>query len=414
MKNNLHVITNYFLPHGIQTHEEQRKAVLLVNFVTVLSLFSFVYLILCYFTNIIIGVWTNLIMFPLCLAALFVFKYTKSFIRSSNIAVFGLTLGIAEGVLFSGNPQSPAIPWLITAPSCAFLLGNKKAGIGWTIVVSILILVFGLIRIFNVPVPYLFPAHLNNYILTFTLIAVTIFFSIIISIYDNTRTAATNALALEKAKSEKLLLNILPEAVAEELKEKSKYEARQYDNTTVLFTDFVGFTKISEKLPAKQLVEEIDTCFTTFDEIIERNGLEKIKTIGDSYMAVGGVPEVNNSHAKDAVTAAIEIRDFVENRKTEKLKKGELAFDIRIGIHTGSVVAGIVGTKKFAYDIWGDTVNTASRMESSCDIGKINISNTTYELIQADFDCTHRGKLTAKNKGEIDMYYVNSALFKMA
>ncbi|MBX2930538.1 MAG: tetratricopeptide repeat protein [Chitinophagaceae bacterium] len=206
----------------------------------------------------------------------------------------------------------------------------------------------------------------------------------------------------EKKKSENLLLNILPTEVAEELKEKGSADAKQFDEVSVLFTDFVHFTQTSEQLSPQQLVQELNECFTAFDNIIEQNGLEKIKTIGDAYLAVCGLPNENEQHAKKTVQAALEIRDFIAKRKqTEK------TFDIRIGIHSGSVVAGIVGVKKFAYDIWGDTVNTAARMESSGEAGKINISAKTYQLIKDDFEFEYRGKIDAKGKGEIDMYFVS-------
>jgi class 3 adenylate cyclase len=169
----------------------------------------------------------------------------------------------------------------------------------------------------------------------------------------------------------------------------------------VLFTDFVGFTSISEKLTPKELVAEIHYCFTAFDTITERHGLEKIKTIGDAYLAVCGLPNADEQHAKKTVQAAIEIREFINKRFKDGGK-----FTIRIGINSGSVVAGIVGVKKFAYDIWGDTVNTATRMEQHSINGKINISEATYQLVKNDFTCTHRGKIEAKNKGKVDMYFV--------
>jgi class 3 adenylate cyclase len=212
---------------------------------------------------------------------------------------------------------------------------------------------------------------------------------------------ANATITTEKQKSDALLLNILPAEVAEELKQKGEINAQQFDNVSVLFTDFVNFTGISETLTPKQLVNEIHQCFTVFDTIIEKNGLEKIKTIGDAYLAVCGLPNEHPLHAQKTVQAALEIRDFIANRKQ---KGGE--FDIRIGIHSGPLVAGIVGVKKFAYDIWGDTVNTAARMEQHGEADKINISGATYEIVQNDFACTYRGKVKAKNKGEIDMYFV--------
>lgn len=213
----------------------------------------------------------------------------------------------------------------------------------------------------------------------------------------------------EKKRSDELLLNILPEEVAEELKEKGSADAQQIDEVTVLFTDFKGFTQLSEKLTPKELVAEINECFSAFDHIMQKHGVEKIKTIGDAYMAAGGLPTPNKTHPIDVVKAALDIQKFMLELKEKKQAEGKLFFEIRIGVHTGPVVAGIVGVKKFAYDIWGDTVNTASRMESSGEVGKVNISGATYELVKNKYQCNHRGKITAKGKGEIDMYFVETA-----
>jgi len=210
----------------------------------------------------------------------------------------------------------------------------------------------------------------------------------------------------EKKISEDLLLNILPAEIAEELKEKGEAGAKMLDEVTVLFTDFKGFTSISEKMSAEQLVRDLNECFSAFDHIMEKHNMEKIKTIGDSYMAAGGLPTPNNTHAVDAIKASLEIVKFIEEGKAKKIAANAPYFEIRIGIHTGPVVAGIVGVKKFQYDIWGDTVNTASRMESSGEAGKVNISGSTYELVKDKFAFTHRGKIQAKGKGEVDMYFV--------
>ena len=214
----------------------------------------------------------------------------------------------------------------------------------------------------------------------------------------------------QRKRSDNLLLNILPEEVAEELKAKGSAEAKQFEEVTVLFTDFKDFSRIAEKMTAKELVEEIHTCFMAFDNIIEKYGIEKIKTIGDSYMCVGGLPVASKTHAEDVVKASLEIRKYILNRAKERTASGKPPFEVRIGIHTGPVVAGIVGVKKFAYDIWGNTVNTASRMESSGEVGKVNISGTTYELVKDKFHATYRGKIEAKNKGELDMYFVEGGI----
>jgi class 3 adenylate cyclase len=225
-----------------------------------------------------------------------------------------------------------------------------------------------------------------------------------------------NKIKKGKKRSDELLLNILPEEVANELKEKGSADAKQFDDVTVMFTDFKNFTQISEKLSPAELVAEIHTCFKAFDNIIGKHNIEKIKTIGDSYMCAGGLPVANTTNATDVVNAAMQIQKFMQEHLQQRKNEGKEVFEIRIGINTGPVVAGIVGVKKFAYDIWGDTVNIASRMESSGEAGKVNISGSTYELVKdlpagkaGKFTFTHRGKIQAKNKGEIDMYFVEHA-----
>jgi class 3 adenylate cyclase len=220
-----------------------------------------------------------------------------------------------------------------------------------------------------------------------------------------------NRISKEKKRSEELLLNILPEETAEELKATGTAKAKSFDLVSVMFTDFKNFTQASEKLSAEELVAEINRCYSAFDKIVTRYGLEKIKTIGDSYMCAGGLPVTNATHPVDIIKAGLDMQQWIEDHKAERIRRDQPYFELRLGIHTGPVVAGIVGIKKFAYDIWGDTVNTASRMESSGAIGKVNISGTTYEMVKDHFECTHRGKIDAKNKGQIDMYFVERALY---
>jgi adenylate cyclase len=216
----------------------------------------------------------------------------------------------------------------------------------------------------------------------------------------------TKNLDLERHKSESLLLNILPERIALELKENDIVVPKHYDAVTVLFTDMAGFTKIAEKMEPSELISELDSIFSEFDRITKKYRIEKIKTIGDAYMCVGGLPMENETHAEDAVNCAIEFRDYMNLLRANKEKQNLPFFTLRLGIHTGPVVAGVIGKEKFAYDIWGDTVNTASRMESSGVVGEVNVSHTTYELVKSKFVFEHRGKINAKNKGEIDMYLV--------
>lgn len=210
----------------------------------------------------------------------------------------------------------------------------------------------------------------------------------------------------EKKKSEELLLNILPAETARELLSKGFASPRSYQEVSVLFSDFKNFSKLAEKFSPEELVHELDECFQAFDEIIEKYGIEKIKTIGDAYMCASGLPKPSDDHAVKMVNAALEMQEFLKKHKEEKETLGQLYFEARIGIHTGPVVAGVVGSKKFAYDIWSDTVNTASRMESCGSVGEVNISENTWNKVKDNFECSPRGKVKAKGKGEIDMFFI--------
>jgi len=216
-------------------------------------------------------------------------------------------------------------------------------------------------------------------------------------------------LSAEKKKSDDLLLNILPAEIAEELKENGSAEAKSINSVSVLFSDFKGFTEASTQMTAHELVAEINTCFAAFDSIMTKYGIEKIKTIGDAYMAAGGLPVPENDSVKNTVLAALEMQSFISQRAKEMTLDGSPFFEMRLGINTGPVVAGIVGVKKFQYDIWGDTVNTASRLESNGLPGKVNISQSTYEILKddSDFIFENRGKVNVKGKGEIDMWFVS-------
>ena len=238
-------------------------------------------------------------------------------------------------------------------------------------------------------------------LVSISLLLVAIFF--VLRNYRNQK--KTNALLTrEKKRSEDLLLNILPSEVADELKDKGTAEARYFDHVTVMFTDFVNFTQASEQMNPQQLIDELHTCFKAFDEITGKYNIEKIKTIGDAYLAVCGLPVADPMHAQRVVQAALDINEFMRQRRQQL---GDRTFEIRIGIHSGSVVAGIVGVIKFAYDIWGDAVNIAARMEQGGEAGRVNISQDTYELVKEQYQCTYRGDLSAKNKGELSMYFVD-------
>jgi class 3 adenylate cyclase len=220
--------------------------------------------------------------------------------------------------------------------------------------------------------------------------------------------AQNDQIAEERHKSDRLLRNILPDEIAHELKTRGYASPRFYDMATVVFTDFTNFTLLSAELSPKQLIDELDECFLAFDEISESHGMEKIKTIGDAYMCAGGLPIPNESHALDAVRAALDMVAWLDHRARNNPKA--IFNAMRIGIHTGPVVAGVVGKNKFAYDIWGDAVNLASRLEEQGEPGRINISGATYEVIKHRYRCSYRGKREVHNKGLVDMYFVESLI----
>lgn len=210
-----------------------------------------------------------------------------------------------------------------------------------------------------------------------------------------------------RAESDRLLISILPRETADELKAEGRVKPQSYESVSVFFSDFVGFTRFSESLSADRLVQELDGCFSQFDEIVRRHRLEKLKTIGDAYMCAGGLPRANRAHAVDVCLAALEMLAFTMQTTALKVSQGESFWQIRIGIHSGPVTAGVIGATKFAYDIWGDTVNTASRMESGGAADRINISGETFSLVKDFFECEYRGKIDAKGKGALDMYFLN-------
>lgn len=243
---------------------------------------------------------------------------------------------------------------------------------------------------------------------TAAIVGLVLVFLIALLIYRNYRIKVKTHRIVDKQKGEieGLLLNILPEEVAKELQTTGKSEPRYFESVSVMFTDFKGFTAIADKMEPQDLVEELSTCFVAFDEIMEKYNLEKIKTIGDAYMCAGGIPTPDENHVENMIRAGLELRNYALRHNQKRLDAGLVPWEMRIGIHVGPVVAGVVGKRKYAYDIWGSTVNIASRMESNGQPGKINISSSIYELVKDKFECTYRGKINAKNIGDIDMYFL--------
>lgn len=239
-------------------------------------------------------------------------------------------------------------------------------------------------------------------------------FIIALIIYRNYRNKikVNKILDRQNAEIESLILNILPEEVARELQKNGNATPRYYESASVLFTDFKSFSRLADSMSPQEVVTELNECFVAFDEIMVKYNLEKIKTIGDSYMCAGGIPTEDDNHYLNIIKAGLGIRDYMNERNALRSQQGLPPWDIRIGVNTGPLVAGVVGRKKYAYDIWGGTVNVASRMESNGEPGRVNISAATYEFVKHKYQCTHRGKIMAKNVGEVDMYFVEHEIFE--
>ncbi|MDH4091970.1 MAG: adenylate/guanylate cyclase domain-containing protein [Cyclobacteriaceae bacterium] len=295
------------------------------------------------------------------------------------------------------------IAWAFLTPLGTLIFLSIRPAIVYMIIFVVCILITALYQ----PTLYGHPLEVDESIirLFYSMNLVTSF-----TVIFSTCAWFVHTIKVEKNISEELLLNILPKDVAEELKVTGDTRAKAFTMVTVMFTDFEGFTSVSKKVSAELLVDEIHHCFSAFDNIIQKYKIEKIKTIGDAYLCASGLPISNYTHAHDMLSAAFEMRDFMLARKKEKEAKGEIPFVLRIGVHTGPVVAGIVGVRKFQYDIWGDTVNTANRVESSGEAGKVNISQSTYELLKDDaaFSFEPRGKIEVKGKVGLEMYFVES------
>jgi len=336
----------------------------------------------------------------------FLFYYVARFRRSYRFLYYPFVLSIVVFLFINalGNAGSlgGTIFYFIPALVIAIILSEKKRATVFAL------LIFGvatsglLLLEYNRPewITYYFSSHERFFDVTSNLLFAQLFTGVLVMVLSQ-------ALNQERQESDNLLLNILPASVAKELKEMERVNPVDYKSASVLFTDFVGFTRIAEGFTPQQLIEELDNCFRRFDVIAKKHNLEKIKTIGDAYMAVGGIPVSNNTHAADCVRAALEIEKFMADLMRERAAVNRPFWQIRIGVHTGDLIAGVIGREKFSYDVWGDTVNTASRMESSGEAGRVNISQATYELVKDYFDCEYRGRIKAKNKGEIEMYFVN-------
>lgn len=404
----------YFIPKEYLADEEKaRKSKISIGAYLIVAYFNTQYVIISYLLDYDGGLYSQVPLFFVSVFSAFLFKWKVHPHVVNHFFFISCVLSIATTIYFTNGYESFILPWIASTPIVALLVSSKRGGFVTLIgcICSLSIFYYLHLQGYDFPEDYNL-AYKNIFSYTTHLGLILILYGVALVFENAKNTALKNLdtknrlLDIEKKRSDDLLANILPEEVIIELKEKGHSKARSFGSVTVLFTDFVNFTQISESMTPEELVNEIDLCFTGFDEIIVRNGLEKIKTIGDAYLAVCGLPNPDPDHARKVMLSALDILEFMKERK----KAGGRITDIRIGIHSGPVVAGIVGEKKYAYDIWGDTVNTAARMENNSTIGKINVSGSTFSLIKDTFACAHRGKIDVKGKGQIDMYFVENKI----
>jgi adenylate cyclase len=346
------------------------------------------------------------IYFAVSVVSLAIFGRTGNFDLLLVIQLLDILLTTTAGQLFIGGfvPSGGVALWGILAPLGALVFLEVRQAIRWFVafvVVFVLTGIAGELFFQGAGIPRWF---------TTTMLALNIIgagsvaFALLAS-FAKERNEAFAALRSEQENSERLLLNILPSPIAERLKVATQAIADHFDAASIVFADVVDFTPLAQRLPPAETVGILDQLFTRFDALVERHGLEKIKTIGDCYMAAAGVPEQQPDHARKAALLALEMRDMVLAPPME----GQPDLEMRIGINSGPVVAGVIGTKRFLYDLWGDAVNTASRMESHGTAGQIQITRATYELLKDDFVCKRRGTITVKGMGEMETWYLVAA-----
>lgn len=405
---------DWFIPNDFKQSEERfREARVLVSTLWIIYIFTINYAVTSYFIDYPPGMVVEAIGSFWYLAMIFLFKATGKTQLVANLTLLCATFCITVVVIYAGGFSAPTLPWLAFPPLVALLISNKKYAWMWLIIVLTISITVWVMAVRG----YEFPVEYNQqYHKYFTLICAAGLIGImflIVFVFESAKTNAldklgttNNLLHEEKTKSDNLLSNILPEGTIKELRDTGSMAAKHYDLATVFFADIKGFTKLTQQMSPQELINSLHLYFKGFDDIMIKHKIEKIKTIGDAYVAAGGVPIKDTDNAERVVNAAQDCLAFVEKINRERKAQNKVCFDFRIGVHSGPLIAGVVGKKKFAYDIWGDTVNTAARMEQSGEIGKINISQSTYDRIKNKVKCIYRGKHEAKNKGQLDMYFV--------
>jgi len=341
--------------------------------------------------------------FAISLGSLVVFSRTRNFTFLLLTQLLDILLTTSAGQMLIGGflPSGGVGLWGILAPLGALVFLDVRQAVRWFVAFLIVFLVTGLAG------EVLFsdadlPVGFTSTMLALNVIGAASVAFMLLAVFADQRNAALTALRAEQEKSEALLLNILPRPIAERLKAATQTIADHFDAASILFADVVDFTPLAQRLPPAVVVGILNQLFSRFDALVEQHGLEKIKTIGDCYMAAAGVPDPRPDHARKAALLALDMRDAVATSGVA----GQAGVELRIGINSGPVVAGVIGTKRFLYDLWGDAVNTASRMESQGTPGEIQITRETYELLKDEFICTRRGTILVKGKGEMETWYL--------
>ena len=374
----------------------------------VIALLDFFYNLIFHFFGYPFAWWTTFCYVLASVLNLWFFKKEGNYRRLRNIQL-ALTIALpffAQLTHGGFTGSSGVVLAAFLAPLGAMTLASFKTARRFFLGYLCALFLAGAIEHFFHPAYHTVPSGFNLLFFEFNFAFTAAVAYFLMESFLRNKARLQRELELEHQKVDALLHDILPHETAQELKEHGQVVSKRLESVTVMFTDFVGFSKFARYMTAEALVEQLDFYFRAFDEIVTRHGLEKIKTIGDSYMCAGGLPLPDADHAAKVVQAAIEIRRFVMEERNAHLERFDYPFDIRIGIHTGPVVAGVVGSSKISYDIWGETVNIAARMEQACEPDKINISEATYNLVKDRFQCVFRGCFPAKHIGEVEMYYV--------
>lgn len=333
-------------------------------------------------------------------AVIFSINRRYRFFRFSQI-LLSLMLPFFLSIALGGLINSSAVVlWSFTSPIGALLFAGRRQSFGWLAVYLGLVALSGLLQIFMRPLNNLPPGVIVAFFVM-NISGVSLVAFILMQHFVNQKNTALDLLRIEQDKSERLLLNVLPREVATRLKNEGRTIAEQFDAVSILFADMVGFTALSVRMAPQEMVDLLNEVFSSFDELVKRYGLEKIRTIGDNYMVASGVPRPRSDHAQALAGVALEMRTYIEQAQA-----AGKPLQFRIGINSGRVIGGVIGQEKFHYDIWGDAVNVASRMESQGVAGKIQIAKPTYDLICGEFICEPHGTITVKGKGEMDTWFL--------